>query len=63
MIAGRPGPVDLGELPSGNGSLPALIFISVAGLFGFLPSSRSSAATKVSLGDEESVIVFSGFTV
>lgn len=36
---------------------PALIFIFVAGLFGFLPSSHSLAATKVSWENKERVFV------
>lgn len=56
---GRAEPDDLGELPPGNRSLPALIFISVAGLFGLLPSSRSSAGHQGQPGSIwESVIVF-----
>lgn len=55
----RAEPDDLGELPPGNRSLPALIFISVAGLFGLLPSSRSSAGHQGQPGSIwESVIVF-----
>lgn len=48
---------DLGGLPSGNRSVSGIDFyFFMAGLFGFLPSSRSSAATKVSRGDEEFLI-------
>lgn len=37
--------------------LPALIFISVAGFSGSLPTSHSSTATKVSLGDKQLLFV------
>lgn len=40
---------------------PALIFIFMAGLFGFLPSSHSLAATKVSWENKECVFVSISF--
>ena len=42
---------------------PALIFVFMVGLFEFLPSSRSSAATKVSWGVQESVLGSIYFTL
>lgn len=63
VIAGLPGRLTLENYLPATDPLPALIFIFMAGLFGFLPSSCISAATKVSWGNKESVIVSIGFTV
>lgn len=65
MIASQPGLLTLEEegYLLATDLLPALIFIFMAGLFGFLPSSRSLAATKVSWGDKESVFVSISFTL
>lgn len=52
VIASRPGLLTLEDYLLATDLLPALIFIFMAGLFGFLPSSLSSAATKVSRGDK-----------
>lgn len=57
MIASQPGLLTLEDYLLATDLLPALIFIFMAGLFRFLPSSLSSAATKVSRGDKESVFV------
>lgn len=45
MIASQPGPSTLEDYLLATDLLPALIFIFMAGLFGFLPSGRISAAT------------------
>lgn len=62
VIASRPGLLTLEDYLLATDLLPALIFIFMAGLFGFLPSSLSSAATKVSWGEKESVFVSISFT-
>lgn len=63
MIASQPGLLTLEDYLLATDLLPALIFIFMAGLFGFRPSSHSLAATKVSWGDKESVFVSISFTL